>query len=102
MVLDLEGQVSIEAAARIDSVNGGLRATFEAVPDVPFSSIVLDLVGGSKGLLQNSESLCGKRKRAKVRMTGQNGAVVKTETKLRAACRAGKARHKRHGQEAGP
>jgi hypothetical protein len=97
MVLDLEGQFDIELAGKIDTVKGGaLRTTFDGVPDAPVSSFVLNLAGGSKGLLQNSKSLCGKPKKATTKMTGQNGAVVKSKTKLQVAC-GGKARHKRGG-----
>ena len=88
LALDLEGQVDIETVARIDSVGGGLRATFEAVPDVPVSTIKVDLVGGSKGLLQNSETLCGGRKKATTSMTGQNGAELDTKTMLQVSCAA--------------
>ena len=98
MVMDLEGQVDFELVGRIDSArNGALRTTFDTVPDVPVSSFVLNLAGGARGLLQNSESLCGKPKRAAVRMTGQNGAVVNRKVKLRVACGGKKARHKRPG-----
>jgi hypothetical protein len=95
LALDLEGQVNFETVARIDSAGGGLRATFETVPDVPVSKINVDLVGGSKGLLQNSESLCGQSRKATTSMTGQNGARLDTKTLLRVSC-SGKARHKRH------
>jgi hypothetical protein len=94
LALKLKGQVEIEAVAKIDSVNQGLRATFETVPDVPFSLIKVNLAGGKKGLLQNSESLCGSEKRATVKMTGQNGARYDTKPKLDAYCSS--ARHKRH------
>jgi hypothetical protein len=100
LVLDLEGQVNLELAGKVDSVRGSLRTTFEMVPDAPISSVVLDLAGGAKGLLQNSEDLCGAAKKAKARMTGQNGAVFNSKTKLQISCGSkGKAkRHKRHGR----
>ncbi len=101
LVADLEGQFSIELDARIDSApSGGLRTTFESVPDAPVSSFALDLLGGSKGLLVNSKSLCGKAKSAKSRLVGQNGAVVNARTKLQTAC-GKKPRHKRHHSKAG-
>lgn len=65
------------------------------VPDAPISSFALNLQGGSKGLLQNTESLCGKDKRAAVRMVGQNGVALNTKTKLQPQCGAS-AKHKRH------
>jgi hypothetical protein len=98
LVLDLKGQVDFEAIAKVDSVNARLRTTFASVPDVPISKVVLDLAGGKKGLLINSEPLCGSGKKATVRMTGQNGAVFNTKAKLRPAC-GSKARHKRHSDK---
>jgi hypothetical protein len=95
LALDLEGTVDITAVARIDSVRGRLRARFEEVPDVPVSKITLDLQGGSKGLLQNSESLCGKPKRATTRMAGQNGATLSLRTTLSVNC-SSTSRRKRH------
>ena len=44
---------------------------------------------------QQRKPLRQKAKKATVKMTGQNGAVAQTKTKLQAACGA-KARHKRH------
>ena len=95
LALKLKGQVEIEAVAKIDSVNEGLRATFRTVPDVPFSSITLNLAGGKMGLIQNSESLCGANKKATVRMIGQNAATLDTKTKLQVDC-GSTGRHKRH------
>ena len=88
LALDLEGQFKIEAIGRVDSVRGRYRATFESVPDVPVSRLQLDLAGGHRGLLQNSESLCGSRRRAVMTMTGQNGARLQRHVALRTACRA--------------
>jgi hypothetical protein len=86
MALDLSGQIDFEAVGRIDSVKGRLRTSFESVPDVPFSEIALDLMGGSKGLLVNSESLCEKAKSASVTMIGQNGVPDSTKSKLQVSC----------------
>lgn len=99
IVADLEGQFDIELAGKIDTVkSGALRSTFQGVPDAPVSYFELNLLGGSRGLLQNSDSLCGKPKKADTKMVGQNGAVVKTKTKLQVACKGnGRAkRQKRH------
>ncbi len=97
LALDLHGQVDFEAAARIDSVRGRLRANFETVPDVPFSRIVLNLQGGSKGLLQNTETLCEGVKRAMTRMTAHSGATLEMKTKLQANC-ASSSKKKRRGR----
>jgi hypothetical protein len=95
MVLDLKGQIDIEAVAKIDSVRGRLRATFEGIPDVPVGTVVLNLAGGSKGLLQNSEGLCGAGKRAIARMSGQNGAVRRIAVPLKPACGSTRSKHRR-------
>jgi hypothetical protein len=95
LVIDLEGQIHIVLVGTIDTVRGdALRVTFNGVPDAPVTRFKLDLAGGSKGLLINSQTLCGKPKRATVRLHGQNDAVIKTTAKLAAGCGA-KARHKR-------
>jgi hypothetical protein len=95
LVADLEGQIDIELAGRIDTVNGGaLRTTFEGVPDAPVTRFVLKLAGGAKGLLVNSQSLC-KAGKATVKMTGQNGFVQEGKTALGSGCGTS-ARHKRH------
>ena len=96
LVLDLEGQIHLVLVGRIDTVNGGaLRTTFQALPDAPVSSFSLDLAGGSKGLLVNSESLCGKAKKAAIEMVGYNDEVLRSAGKLKTSC-SSKARHKRH------
>jgi hypothetical protein len=93
LVVDLTGQFDFELVGRVDSVDGRLRTTFDAVPDVPVTRFVLNLLGGNKGLLINSEPLCGATKRATVRMRGQNGAAHNVRTKLLTSC--GAARRKR-------
>ncbi len=98
IVMDLKGQIEIELAGRVDAVNGALRTTFEGLPDAPVSSFALDLAGGSKGLLINSENLCSGTKRAKVRMVGQNGKQVSSKVKLAMNCGSSSSRKKRgHG-----
>jgi hypothetical protein len=73
LVADLQGQFDIELAGRIDSANGGIRNTFEVVPDAPVTKFVLKMQGGKKGLLVNSRNLCKRPSRVDVRLTGQNG-----------------------------
>ncbi len=100
IAMDLEGQVDIELAGRVDAPNGRLRASFESVPDAPITSVSFDLFGGKKGLVINSESLCDKPKRATVQMTGQNGDTISADPKLKVACGSG-ARRKRHTAKGG-
>lgn len=87
VVADLRGQIDIVLVGKVDTVNkGSLRTTFEGVPDAPVTRFSLDLAGGKKGLIQNEHSLCGKAKRAIVKMTGQNGARLESKSKLQVAC----------------
>jgi hypothetical protein len=87
IALDLKGQINFALAGRIDTTKGGaLRTAFDSVPDVPVSSVVLNLAGGAKGLLINSKSLCGKPKAATVKLTGQNGVHRQTKVKLQTPC----------------
>jgi hypothetical protein len=95
LVIDLKGQIDIELVGRVDSVNASMRTTFESVPDAPVSQFKLNLEGGSKGLLQNSESLCGTAKQATVRMVGQNGIALNAKSALQSSCDS-KPRHARH------
>jgi hypothetical protein len=100
LAMDLEGQFDFELVARVDTAKGGaLRTTIDTAPDVPVSSFVLNLVGGARGLLINSEDLCKAPKRATVRVTGQNGARLTSMPKLSANCRS-KAESKRHHSHA--
>jgi hypothetical protein len=98
LALDLGGQFHVVAVARIDAVNGGLRTTFQTVPDVPLGTVTLDLQGGAKGLIQNSESLCGARQKAALSMRGQNGKSVSRKVPLQAACGKKVGKRHRHGR----
>ena len=44
LVMDLRGQIEIAVAGRIDSKHGGIRTTFETIPDAPISKFVLRLI----------------------------------------------------------
>lgn len=73
LVADLNGQVDVDLVARIDSIRGRIRTTFESVPDAPVSKFVLDMQGGKKGLAQNSRNLCRSTAKAKLALKGHNG-----------------------------
>ncbi|HEX5591810.1 MAG TPA: hypothetical protein VFX35_00515 [Solirubrobacterales bacterium] len=86
LVMDLKGQIEIAVAARIDSRHGGIRTTFESVPDAPVYKFVLRMKGGSKSLLTNSTDICHGRKRATVRMRAQNGRAFAARPALEVRC----------------
>jgi uncharacterized repeat protein (TIGR01451 family) len=93
LVAALKGQISVDLDGRIDSVNGGIRNSFEIVPDAPVSSFTLEMAGGAKGLLENSTNICKGTHRASVTFTAQNGKVAALAPALKnSKC----AKHKRH------
>jgi len=86
LVAHLEGQVDIDLVGRIDSFKGGIRTTFDRVPDVPVTKFVLTLPGGKHGLLVNSTNLCKETVRAIVQLKGQNGKKANKRPKVRTPC----------------
>jgi hypothetical protein len=75
LVVALQGPIDVDLVGRIDSKNGGIRTTFDAVPDAPVSKFVLTMQGGRKGLLENSRDLCKAANKVGVLVDGQNGKV---------------------------
>ena len=95
LVAALHGQIDVDLVGRIDSKNGGIRTTFDAVPDAPVSKFVLTMQGGKKGLLTNSTNLCSSVNKADVRFTAQNGKTSNSTPVLTNSCKKhGKAKHK--------
>jgi hypothetical protein len=96
MVFALKGPpslpIKVNAVGRIDSVNGGIRSTFESVPDAPLSELIASFPGGKKGLIVNSTDLCAGKHRATAKFDAQNGKRATLHPALRSAgCRkAGK------------
>ncbi len=81
------GRIDVNLVGRIDSVKGGgLRSTFESVPDAPVSEFTLTMQGGKKGLLVNSTNLCKGTHKAKVAFDGHNGKVSDSRIPLKAKC----------------
>jgi hypothetical protein len=83
LVASLDGQIHVDLAGRIDSVNARIRNTFEAVPDAPVSKFVLTMQGGKKGLLVNNTELCRAKPRASAKFDAQNGKVHDIQPVLR-------------------
>src|SRR5206468_334409 len=74
LVADLNGQIEVALVGRIDTdKHGGIRTTFESVPDAPVSKFVLQMAGGKKGLLQNSTDLCRGTHRVTALFEAHNG-----------------------------
>jgi hypothetical protein len=95
LVADLNGQIHVVLAGRVDSIHGGTRNTFEAVPDAPVTKFTLSLPAGKKGLLQNSTDICRGSHRATADFTAHNGKTLRLKPQLQAKCpKARKAKKK--------
>jgi hypothetical protein len=88
LVADLNGQIHVALVGRVDSVNGGIRNSFEAVPDAPVTKFTLSLPAGKKGLLENSTNICKGKHRANATFTAHNGKVLVLKPELKARCKA--------------
>jgi hypothetical protein len=87
LVIGLKGLVDVDISSRIDSFRGGIRNTFDVVPDAPVTEFVLTLQGGKKGLIVNSRDLCeGKTSRADVRFRAQSGKVRALRPQMKPRC----------------
>lgn len=78
--------IEVELAGRIDSVRGGIRTTFDLVPDQPVSKAIFSFEGGSKGLLINSRDICARTYRATANFDAQNGKSHDFRPPLKASC----------------
>ncbi len=97
LLADLKGQVNVRLRGVISSSKRRMRTVFSNVPDVPVSRFVLKMKGGKKGLLVNSQNLCGHPNRSSLNFKAQNGRSLKVK-KLplqTPACRKAKKKHKR-------
>jgi hypothetical protein len=95
LVFSLHGLVDFEAVGRIDSKNGGIRASFEGIPDAPISKAVINMQGGKKGLIINSTNLCGAKHRADATLDAHNSKRVALKPVMRASCGGGHKKHRR-------
>jgi hypothetical protein len=95
LVIALGGQIEIDLAGRVDSVHSATRTRFETAPDAPVTRFVLEMQGGRKGLLVNSEDICRKPQHAVANFTGQNGKVSDTKPLIANGCKhKAKAHHR--------
>jgi len=80
-------RIDVDLVGRIDSVNQGIRSTFDLVPDAPVSWAVFTFQGGKKGLLINSRDLCKKTYRATAKLTAHNGRRITLRPKMQNSCK---------------
>ncbi len=105
MVLSLHGPpslpIQIEAVGRIDSSKGGIRSSFEAIPDAPITEVRLEMEGGQKGLIVNSTNLCQGTHRAKAELKAHNGKRATLKPVLRSSCHKAHKKGKRKRSQRG-
>jgi hypothetical protein len=99
LVIALKGPpsqpIEVVVAGKVDTgPSGGIRTSFETVPDAQVSSFTLSMAGGKKGLLENSTDICKAPQRVSVKAEGQNGRRANSNPPLQANCK-GKAKRKR-------
>ncbi|HEX4669368.1 MAG TPA: hypothetical protein VH275_05280 [Solirubrobacterales bacterium] len=90
--------IAIDLVGRVDSYKGGLRGSFEGIPDAPVSRFVMKLRGGKGGLLVNAANLCAKPQLATARFLGHANRGVAWHPKAKSKCKGGGGRrHGKHG-----
>jgi hypothetical protein len=102
MVMALRGGgagIAIDVVGRIDSFRGGLRGTFDVLPDAPVSKFVMTLKGGKRGLLANAEDVCAAPQVGIARFLGQNN--LGERLRPRAAARCPKKQNGKHDAKKG-
>jgi hypothetical protein len=94
IVIDLNGQVHFVLVGFVDTIHkkgseqARVRTTFAQNPDAPVSKVILQLFGGKRGTIVNSQNLCKTKvpQTAIVKMTGQNGKTHDSEPKIANSC----------------
>ena len=95
----MNGQIDVALDGKVDTgKGGGIRNTFEVVPDAPVTKFTLAMKGGAKGLLENSENVCSHPQKALAHFVAQSGKVDDFNPTIANSCKAkGHKHHKRSG-----
>jgi hypothetical protein len=92
----LNGQVPLLPQAESSSIGGGrLRTVVPVIPDAPIGHFRLTLLGGSKGYLANTRSLCSSPALITIRYSAYNGRRLTQRVAPKTACGSAAAHHKR-------
>jgi len=95
LVADLHGAIHITLVGYIDAVKTGpetsrVRTRFLHVPDAPVTKFTMNLFGGKRGLIENSQDLCAHPRRAELRLRAHNGRKRVTNLVIDTGCGGGK------------
>jgi hypothetical protein len=94
----LNGQVPLVPQAESSSIGGGrLKTVVPVIPDAPIGHFRLTLLGGSKGYLANTRSLCASAAAINVQYVAYNGKRLTQHVEPKTAC-GQKRSHKRHAR----
>jgi hypothetical protein len=96
LVFALRGRgIEVDLAGKIDSVNGGLRGTFQGIPDAPVSKFEVLLQGGRHGALVNAANICAGPQLTTVRLVAHNQRGLLGRPRAMARCKK-KTRQRHH------
>jgi len=98
LVLDLHGQIDVAAVGRLDSHKGGIRTSFEAIPDAPISKVIVEFPAGKKGLLVNSRNICNHVNKATAKFTAHNAKSFESRPVLKDGCKGKKGKGHKKGK----
>jgi hypothetical protein len=100
VVFALSGRgFEIDLVGRIDSSEGGIRGTFDGIPDAPATKFVLRMRGGKRGILVNAaKDVCAAPPFADARFRGHNNLGWVFRPGVTAKCGGKKKRGGRHGK----
>jgi hypothetical protein len=102
LVFALRGRgLRVDLAGKIDAVKGGLRGSFEGLPDAPVSKFVLVMNGGKRSIIEIAANLCKEKQIATTRLVGQSNQGVKGHPEVKAQCGAKKGKKKTKGKKKG-
>ena len=89
LVFALEGQgIEIDLAGRVDASRGGLRGTFDVIPDAPVTKFTMRMRGGKHGILQvATKNFCAKPRLARARLVGHNDRGWISRPRVGAKCK---------------
>jgi hypothetical protein len=87
LAVALSGEVELRLVGRIDAIDGHLRNTFAALPDMPLRRLALTMKGGPNGLIVNAGGVCARRHRAAVAFRAHNGEEHAVDPVVRQDCR---------------
>jgi hypothetical protein len=102
LVVVLHGAgIRVVLEGRIDSSHGGIRGTFEGLPDAPVTKFTVTFNGGKRGILVNEKNLCALPQLATARFVGQDNQAEALKPRLEASCPKHKKRKPDHRHRGG-